>query len=991
MVIRIKPLMSCRIIIILLVFMFLFISLLPLIASQQSQMLTQDEFKQELIKAYNQNNVEMANVLILNNRLLVKPIIDGLIRECIAKELNGKTTESNHIRTILEKAAGSFENIFGEKSLTIAVNYLTIWSKDQKEKKLLVDSLYAVGTKYRLGNEPQKAIDAYQKGLILYCNIGDERGEAEVLGGLGAVYFNNIQDLKEALKYYNEALIKREKVNDKVLIGNTLSSIGSIYHDYFKDYAQAIDYLDRAEAVRREIGDSINLGRTIHVKASALEKSGQSEKALDYFRKSYEMNRKYGDKTRMAQAMLHSGIILNNTGKYSEALEQLEKSLELYRDLKSPSGEGNVLNQLGFVYSNLGDLNLAIEKINEASEIMKELNDTEGLAGVYNHFGIVLQNAGRFDKALEFYNRSYGIYSQNEDKTLLLPLLSNIGTVYMDLKNYTKAEDYHLRGLQICRENNEIIEETHFLLNLANDQIMLGKLNEAKANYDSADEIARSLDNPDLSWRILAGMAEYHEQKGEFKKAVELNDSALNVLEGVRSTLQTKEQKTSFMASERYVYEDIISLLEMLNEKERTMGYDKLAFQYVERGKSRVLLDLLTESSTKINKGTYQRSEDLKNPEPVSLKEAKTLCQDRNTIILEYLIGDSSSCLWVITKSNYKLFRLPNKESLLEQNEIIRFALQDPEEKISDFFIQAGNFLYEKLVKPAEPYLSKKSRLIIIPDGILNYLPFEVLLTGTEGISPESSYSSLPFLVKKYPVSYGQSASVLKSLLSEQKGSLYTKSGKKKLIAFGDPAYEDTSQIKLSPNYSRLEYSGKEVENIASFFKKGNVEIYLRDDATEDNVKREGELKKFNYVHFATHGIIDENEPDLSSLILTQNRKSAEDGFLRATEIFNLDLYSDLVVLSACQTGLGKLIRGEGIVGLTRAFMYAGTPSILVSLWSVSDISTANLMGEFYKNLIKNKLSKTEALRKAQLTLMSDEKYAHPFYWAPFVLIGDWR
>jgi CHAT domain-containing protein len=205
--------------------------------------------------------------------------------------------------------------------------------------------------------------------------------------------------------------------------------------------------------------------------------------------------------------------------------------------------------------------------------------------------------------------------------------------------------------------------------------------------------------------------------------------------------------------------------------------------------------------------------------------------------------------------------------------------------------------------------------------------------------------------------------------------------------------YENENDLAVVPEkgYQRLKYSGEEVKNIASFFKEGNAEIYLRENATEENVKRAGELKKFNYIHFATHGFIDEAKPDFSSLVLTKNNNSEEDGLLHATEIFNLKLNADLVVLSACQTGLGKLIRGEGMVGLTRAFMYAGTPTVMVSLWSVSDVSTVTLMGEFYRNLVIEKLGKTDALRKAQLTMLSDEKFAHPFYWAPFVLIGDWR
>jgi CHAT domain-containing protein len=255
---------------------------------------------------------------------------------------------------------------------------------------------------------------------------------------------------------------------------------------------------------------------------------------------------------------------------------------------------------------------------------------------------------------------------------------------------------------------------------------------------------------------------------------------------------------------------------------------------------------------------------------------------------------------------------------------------------------------------------------------------------------PSASYADLPFLVKKYPVSYAQSASVLSTLLAKETTGASARIGNKYLFAFGDPVYEDSSNLSIA-KYPRLDFSRKEIETIAAFFNAGSSDICLRNNATEENFKLKKDLDKFNYIHFATHGLINEEKPDLSALVLTSNRGSGEDGLLQATEIFKLKLNADLVVLSACQTGLGKLVRGEGMVGLTRAFMYAGTPSVVVSLWSVSDMSTAALMGEFYKNLIKNKLSKTASLRNAQLALINDPKYAHPFFWAPFVLIGDWR
>ena len=502
------------------------------------------------------------------------------------------------------------------------------------------------------------------------------------------------------------------------------------------------------------------------------------------------------------------------------------------------------------------------------------------------------------------------------------------------------------------------------------------------AHYTEAFEIAGLLNNPDLLWRITTGMAEIWERKGNYEKAVTLNDSALAIIESLRNTLESDEQRASFLASERYVFEDIIGLLATLHEKDDSKDYDKLAFRYAEQSKARVFLDLLSDSSEGI-KDTGK---------PISITETQEMLPDNNTVMLEYSVGDSSSCLWAITKSSFRLFKISDRRSLQGQIESLRFSLSDPDRTNNEYFIGSSNALYQLLLKPAEQYFTKRSKLVIIPDGILNYIPFEVLLTENKEADPETPYSSLPFLIKKFPVSYGQSASVLKNLFSEHAEKMSDQRNAR-LVAFGDPYYEnigDTSPAKRN-NYKRLEYSGKEVQNIASFFKQGNTDIFLRNEAKEGNVKKAGALKKGNYLHFATHGYIDESKPELSSLVLAQNDDPEEDGFLNADEIYKLDLNADLVVLSACQTGLGKLVSGEGMVGLTRAFMYAGTPTVLVSLWSVSDVSTSTLMEEFYRNLIKKKLGKTEALRDAQLTMLGRKQFAHPFYWAPFVIIGDWR
>lgn len=919
-----------------------------LMASSMPQQLNQVGFNQELRKACIKNDDQQVISLIQAKRFFVKPFINDLIRECISKELNGNITESGQVKAIAEKVASAFEKIYGEKSLTFAVNYLTMWSKDQKKRKLIADSLFVLGTSIRdNAADFEKAIGFYLQAIDVYKEIGDKRGEGEILGGLGLIYSNN-KDYKTAMPYYQEALAVREKVDDKFLMGNSLNSIGAIYNN-LHEYPQALIFYDKAEALRIEIGDLAGIART------------QSLKANTY---------------------IASGEMLNDAGKYTEALVQIEKALSLNSRLNDRKTDGEAKSLMGFVYSNLGDYNTAVERLDEALKIMREINDSIGIAGVYNHYGIVLQDAGRIEKALEYFNNSLNIYEKYSDLSRSLPVLSNLGTLFYDLKDYAKAEDYQTRALQISRELNDLASEVNFLLNIANTRIYLGKLDESMLNYDKALAMARSPEKPDIIWKVYAGLAENYERRGDYQKAVELNDSSLNVLEEIRNTLGVEEFKSVYFAKERYAFEDIINLVRDLHVKFPDKGYDIQAFQYTERCKSRTLLDLLSESSS-----------GLRSPEPVSLRDFQETCPDENAVILEYMVGDSSSCLWVITKSDHQIFRLPESKKLQEQIEIIRFAVLDPTQKVSEFFIQTGYSLYEELIKPAEKYLSKMSRLVIIPDGILNYLPFEVLLTDNKKNTDNPSFTGMPFLIKKYPISYGQSASVLKSLLSNSEIPGKIKPGDKKLVAFGDPVYENPYSVLTATgnNYSRLEYSGQEILKIASFFKQGNSEIYLRENANEESVKRAGNLKKFNYLHFATHGFIDEDEPDLSSLVLSKGTSSSEDGFLQSNEIFKLNLNADLVVLSACQTGLGRMVRGEGIVGLTRAFMYAGTPSVLVSLWSVSDLSTATLMEEFYKNLIKNKLCKTDALRKAQITLMSDAKFAHPFYWAPFVLFGDWR
>jgi CHAT domain-containing protein len=983
----------------------------------QAQEVSQPEFDELLLQALSAGDTTKVVSLIHDNRLKVKPVVNNLINKSITEELAGEKEESKQALRMADLAASVFEDLFHERSLVTGVQYLKKWTVEEKAGKLEADSLYVVGTAIRT-TEPEKAVELYGKALEIYREIGDGRGEAEILGGLGFICSLDPTKDREAMTFFREALAAREKVDDKPLIGNSLNSIGIMYYNIAED-SEAISYFDRAIRVREEIGDEVNLTRT---------------------------------KTLKANSCLSYGSVLNSKGKFSEAIKIFDIAYELYNELGDRNGAGRVLNQMGLVYSGLGEYNVAVDKTVEAITIFEEENDTSGLAGCYNHIGIALQASGRLEMALGYYDQSLGFYEGLNDKEDIVAVLSNLGTLYFDMKEYQEAEKQMEKALDVSRQTGSRNLEANCLLNLANSHVVLGKLDTAYSEYKSGLEIARRINSADHLWRYYVGMAEINQKWENYLEAVALNDSALKIIDEIRGTLLSNEQKSSYLAKERYAFEGVISMLGSLYDKDRSAGYDLLSFRYAEQAKSRTLLDLLAESIANLYAGpgdslitrqesviaglarsrqqltevsladepdhelirsvendirtrekelgtlkeeirkTNPRYAELIYPGTVTLRDVQSMCPDKNIVFLEYSVGDSSSSLWVITKTNYRLFVLPGRKKLEEQVEALRFALLDPFNTDRSFLDQAGYALYSILVKPAESFLTKRSSLVVIPDGILNYLPFEVLLTENRN-DRIKSYTGLPFLVKKHPISYVQSASILKSLLAEYRGRSGTRPGNTGLIAFGDPVYGDTydSLQSVRRNLSRLEYSGREVEKIASLFGDGASELFLGENATEENVKREGELKKYKYVHFATHGIIDEKKPDLSSLVLTRTAGSREDGLLSASEIFNLDLKADLVVLSACRTGLGKLVRGEGMVGLTRAFMYAGTPAVMVSLWSVSDISTATLMREFYRDLLKKGFSKTEALRNAQLSLLEDEKYAHPFYWAPFVLIGDWR
>ena len=430
---------------------------------------------------------------------------------------------------------------------------------------------------------------------------------------------------------------------------------------------------------------------------------------------------------------------------------------------------------------------------------------------------------------------------------------------------------------------------------------------------------------------------------------------------------------------------------------------------------------------------------------PLTLAEVQQNVLDDKTALVEYALQADESYLFVATKSGVSLFKLPGRASIeklamdlraqlipsklqrrivgidvAEANRGLGVATSAPEEVAP--FVTASSALYKVVVEPAAGLIGDK-RLMIVADGALNYIPFEALIKTADG----ADFSSLGYLVKTNEVIYAPSASVVGAIKQQR-----TKPTGRAILVVADPVFNsndaraqkttgapasdaelrglgiqgaivDVAGSNPTPAanaameglpLARLNGTRVEADQISKLAKGsgGQADVWLDLDANEDNLAAR-DISKYRIIHVATHGLLNAERPQFTGVVLSLVGNKTRDGFVRTDEVFNLRLGSPLVMLSACETGLGKEKRGEGVMGLTRAFMYAGAPTVGVSLWSVADRSTADLMTDFYKRLLSTGEGTTSssALRGAQLAMISGKKYSAPFYWAPFVLVGDWN
>ncbi|MFN6499714.1 MAG: tetratricopeptide repeat protein [Nostoc sp. DedQUE01] len=878
----------------------------------------------------------------------------------------------------------------------------------------------------------RQAIRKFQEAMKLLQQVDDKPWEAVTLLGIGSVY-NLLGENQEALKYLNQALPIFRAVAYGGGEATTLSNIGNVYNslgekqEALKYYNQALPILRVVENRRMEAVTLSNIG-------TVYDSLGEKQQALKYYNQALPIRRAVKDREGEAATLNNIGGVYNSLGEKQQALKYYNEALSISRAVEDRRAEATTLSNIGGVYDSLGEKQEALKYLNQALPISRAVGDKEQEATTLTFIGFVYDSLGKKQEALKYYNQALPIFRAAEYRRGEATTLNNIGLVYDDLGEKQQALKYYNQALPIHRAVGNREQEATTLFNIAFLERDRGNLQQAQTHIQAAIEI----------------------------------------IEDLRTKIADKELRTSYFASVQNYYKFYTDLLMQLHKKDPSKGYDALALEVSDRSRARGLIELLTEANIDIKKGidpkllaeerrlqwqinarekllselaskketpeqlltnTKQQLEDLlkqqrelevkiraENPEyadliypqPLTLKEIQQQL-DKDTLLLQYSLGEERSYLWAVTPDSLHSYELPKRAQIdkaaknLYDNYLRNPGMLGVSPEDTG---KAANELSKLILAPVADKLGQK-RLVIVGDEALQYIPFAALTTATKS-ADGSDYK--PLVVNHEIISL-PSASTIAILRKQITGR--TKAAKT-LAILADPVFSandervtgkssnvannnidqqlqesalkrSTRNIKRS-EIQRLPGTEKEAQEILKLVSPSeNIQAFGFD--ANYNWATNDQLSQYKMLHFATHGFLDSTEPELSGIVLSliDKQGKSQRGFLRLADIFNLNFPAELVVLSACETGLGEEVKGEGLVGLTRGLMYAGAARVVVSLWNVDDEATSLLMSQFYSQMLQQGKTPAAALRAAQLKMWSQEKWRNPYSWSAFTLLGEWR
>ncbi len=713
-----------------------------------------------------------------------------------------------------------------------------------------------------------------------------------------------------------------------------------------------------------------------------------------------------GDSQRAERADLRYAAYLYESNRLEESLVYLEKYLPVIESHVWPYKKAWVLNQLGITRARLGSDEIALKYCRQAVEILGSLREWQFQAKALQFLSVAYRRYGDLDSALANDFKSLRIMLQS------LPRPSDLAYTYLDI-----AHIYWLRGnprlgllyaqeaLPLALSAKDANRSAQIVSFIAHQQAMLGEFDRAfsglKRSIEMIEEIdagSRAYTEPLILIRsgqiafaagqaqqaiehynraevlaskiedrrfhlinALRGRASAHAKMGQVEEARKDIARAIKEIEDYRLRISQSEHRSSFLEAAQGAFDEAISL------NATAFGRPDEAFNMSERGRARSLLDEISSRPRSPHSAGLS-----KNTGPLTLKEVQSALPDDLTL-LEYSVTEGRVFIFVVTHSNFEVVVSPIASDLLDR--LVSDYVSEMKKTASlQSLNDTARELFHHLVEPVEGRIRKDSRICIVPDKSLHFIPFAALVTPSDR-----------YLVESFSLSYAPSASVLAFCNEEQKKK--SAAPTERLLAIANPDLSEGEFSHLDP----LPDAEREASQSASFYSDST--ILKRADATEARVTRA--LSDCDVAHLGVHCLVREKSPWLAALILSGGRKSeggtgSDDGALTLDEIYKIDLpRTRLVVLSACETALGQYYRGEGIVSIVRPLISARVPEVVASLWSVDSSATADLMIEFHRQR-KLSFGRTgEALRRAQMKMISSGH--HPFYWSPFIAIGSAR
>lgn len=871
---------------------------------------------------------------------------------------------------------------------------------------------------YNYFGDSLKAREYHEQEAPLQHELRDEFSEAIAWNNLGYAY-KSLGDLSKAEESVNKSLQLHRIAGRQKNVGVELDTLGMIYQKQGK-WEQAIDHCQQALAIFREIKNAHDISVALGVLGDIYADLADYSRALDYSSQALEVARSANDHLQVMAGLNDVANRYYYLQEYEKALVFYTQAVDLARQLRNRLYEGVILTSLGNLYKKLGDNLKAREAYEKALHLTQFTANSQAEGVARKELGLMAYLSGDKQKGKTMVETALSLARAAQHRRGEIMALNDLALVERYDGNFDRARAYLEKAIGLAESlRTNVIDQTLRASWRASLQMLYESYIDLLMSTRSEKDVITALQASEQSRaRSLLEM---------------LAESRADIYQGVEPGLLQKEQSLRQRLNAKAAARDNLA-----NRRQSAGSAEFISRQIVE------LTEELKEVERQV-RSSSPRYAALTQPRPLNVVEIQSLLDDSD-VLLEFAFGEKQGWMWALTPGAVASYQLPPRQDIeaATRKFYARLTARQPKNKESSIqyaarvaeadakFQTEASALSRMLLAPIASKLNlewKGKRLVIVASGTLDYLPFAALPVPPVPVAGAKAAEGYHPLIAEHEIVNLPSASVLAAIRRESAGR---RKAARTLAILADPVFDandprvvmaarkresggklvanvrsaegSSSSTAINPElmrsarsfnragFSQLPFTGKEADAIAAFIPKAKL---LKATGFKANraTATSGELARYRIVHFATHGLLNSEHPELSGLVLSlvDEDGAAQDGFLRMHEIYNLQLPADVIVLSACQTALGKEIKGEGLVGLTRGFMYAGAERVVASLWQVDDLATSELMKRFYRGMLQDGMRPAAALRAAQIEMMKQKRWASPYFWAGFTVQGEWR